>query len=134
MSLSTTYLFVYLCIYYNQPTFQIGYICGAVKTLKQQRYKPDASLIQSLIYLSKIKSPVFTNELITGALCSILRRDTNHSFKSKNALLPVLAVNLLMKGYLDNKRWPEMFVKVSVTFQQMFKELKLAINFSHQRE
>jgi integrator complex subunit 1 len=92
----------------------VGYICGAIKTLKQQRFKPDASLIQSLIYLSKIKCPVFTNEYITSALCSVLRRDPNLAFKTKNALLPVLATNLLMRAYQDSKRWPEVFVKVGV--------------------
>lgn len=95
--------------------------------MKQQRYKPDASLVQSLIYLNKIKSPMFTNEYITSALCSVLRRDPSHSFKSKNAVLPVLAANLLMRAYQDSKRWPEVFVKVSVS--NIFSKINLTVQF-----
>ncbi|XP_054283630.1 integrator complex subunit 1-like [Macrosteles quadrilineatus] len=92
----------------------VGYICGAIKTLKQQRFKPDASLIQSLIYLSKIKSLVFTNEYIMSALCSVLRRDPNLAFKTKSPVLPVLATNLLMRAYQDSRRWPDVFVKLYI--------------------
>uniref|UniRef100_A0A1B6EU77 Uncharacterized protein n=1 Tax=Cuerna arida TaxID=1464854 RepID=A0A1B6EU77_9HEMI len=92
----------------------IGYICGAVRTLKQQRFKPDASIIQSLLYLCKIKAPIFTNEYIMSALCSVLRRDPSYTFKSKNALLPVLATNMLMRAYQDSKRWPQIFVKLYI--------------------
>jgi integrator complex subunit 1 len=49
------------------------------------------------------------------ALCSLLRRDTSHSFKSKgNPLVPVLAANLLLRGFQDRRTWPEVFIKVKM--------------------
>jgi integrator complex subunit 1 len=49
------------------------------------------------------------------ALCSLLRRDTSHNFKSKgNPLVPVLAANLLLRGFQDKKTWPDVFVKVKL--------------------
>lgn len=84
-----------------------------MKMLKQHRFKPDSTLVQSLIYLGKIKTAFFTSGYVVNALCSVLRRDLSHSFKSKNAqVVPALATNLLMKAFQDIKRWPEAFVKV----------------------
>lgn len=93
----------------------IGIICGAIKTLKNQRWKPDTLLYMGLLYLAKIRPSIFSNDCILHALSSLLRRDQNNqnSYKSKvSPLVPVLAVNLLMKGFHDKKNWPEVFVKV----------------------
>lgn len=93
----------------------IGIICGAIKTLKNQRWKPDTLLYMGLLYLAKIRPSIFSNDCILHALSSLLRRDQNNqnSYKSKvSPLVPVLAANLLMKGFHDKKNWPEVFVKV----------------------
>lgn len=93
----------------------IGIICGAIKTLKNHRWKPDNLLYMGLLYLAKIRPSIFSNDCILHALSSLLRRDQNNqnSYKSKvSPLVPVLAANLLMKGFHDKKNWPEVFVKV----------------------
>lgn len=92
---------------------QISLVCGAVRTLRMQRNKPDSALMQGLLLLAKIRQTVFHNEHIVSALSSLLRREPAHAFKSKNVPVTVMAVSLLMRGYLDMKRWPELFVKVS---------------------
>lgn len=97
----------------------IGIICGAIKTLKNQRWKPDTLLYMGLLYLAKIRPSIFSNDCILHALSSLLRRDQNNqnSYKSKvSPLVPVLAANLLMKGFHDKKNWPEVFVKVITIF------------------
>jgi integrator complex subunit 1 len=49
------------------------------------------------------------------ALCSLLRRDASHNFKSKgNPLVPILAANLLLRGFQDKKIWPDIFIKVKL--------------------
>lgn len=91
----------------------IGLICGAIKTLKNKKWKPDMTIYMGLIYLAKIRTSIFSYDCIVHALCSLLKRDQAHNFKSKgNPLVPVLAANLLMKGFHDKKNWPEVFIKV----------------------
>lgn len=91
----------------------VSFLCGAVKQLRMQRVKPEKILYLSLLYIGKIRPYVFTQEHVVDALCSLLRRDTALSFKTKgNPLASVLAVNLLLKGYSEKKSWPDIFVKV----------------------
>lgn len=91
----------------------IGIICGAVKTLKNQKWKPDTLIYMGLLYLAKIRPSIFSNDCILHALSSLLKRDQTYNFKSKgNPLVPVLAANLLMRGFHEKKNWPEVFVKV----------------------
>ncbi|KAG5319212.1 INT1 protein, partial [Pseudoatta argentina] len=95
----------------------IGIICGAIKTLKNLRWKPDNLLYMGLLYLAKIRPSIFSNDCILHALSSLLRRDSNNqnSYKTKvSPLVPVLAANLLTKGFHDKKNWPEVFVKLYV--------------------
>lgn len=93
----------------------IGVICGAIKTLKNQRWKPDTLLYMGLMYLAKIRPSIFSNDCILHALSSLLKRDQAHNFKSKgNPLVPVLAANLLMRGYHEKKNWPDIFVKLYI--------------------
>jgi len=95
----------------------IGIICGAIKTLKNQKWKPDTLIYMGLLYLAKIRPSIFSNDCILHALSSLLKRDQTYSFKSKgNPLVPVLAANLLMKGFHEKKNWPEIFVKVCYFF------------------
>lgn len=91
----------------------VGIICGAVKTLKNQRWKPDPLIYMGLMYLAKIRPSIFSNDCILHALSSLLKRDQAHNFKSKgNPLVPVLAANLLMRGFHEKRNWPEIFIKV----------------------
>ncbi|XP_076239229.1 integrator complex subunit 1 isoform X3 [Calliopsis andreniformis] len=91
----------------------IGIICGAVKVLKNQKWKPDTLIYMGLLYLAKIRPSIFSNDCILHALSSLLKRDQAYNFKTKgNPLVPVLAANLLMKGFHDKRNWPEIFVKV----------------------
>ncbi|XP_037545218.1 integrator complex subunit 1 [Nematolebias whitei] len=92
-----------------------GLLCGAVKQLKMNRAKPDATLYLSLMFLAKIKPNVFATEGIIEALCSLLRRDASINFKAKgNSLVSVLTCNLLMAAYEEDENWPEIFVKVYI--------------------
>ena len=48
------------------------------------------------------------------AFCSLLKRDVAFNFKSKgNALVPVLACNILMIAFQDEEAWPDNFIKVN---------------------
>ena len=48
------------------------------------------------------------------ALCLLLKRDPATNFKAKgNALVTVLACNLLYTAYLDEDHWPQQLVEVS---------------------
>lgn len=90
------------------------HICGAIKLLKTQRFKPDKVLYLGLLYLVKHKPALFLNASVVNALACLLRRDSSHSFKSKgNPAVPVLCTNLLLHAHLTVPNWPELFVKVS---------------------
>uniref|UniRef100_A0A1B6DA21 Uncharacterized protein n=1 Tax=Clastoptera arizonana TaxID=38151 RepID=A0A1B6DA21_9HEMI len=84
-------------------------ICGAIRSLKLQRNKPDMVAVHGLMYIAKSRSAVFHNEHVMNALCSLIRLQT---MKVKNVNSAILGVNLLMSGYKDVKRWPEVFVKL----------------------
>ncbi|XP_069674723.1 integrator complex subunit 1 isoform X2 [Periplaneta americana] len=94
---------------------EIGLLCGAIRTLRSQRWKPDSVLYLGLMYLAKLRPSLFAGDCVMHALCSLLRRDTSHNFKSKgNPLVPVLAANLLLRGFHERKTWPDVFVKLYV--------------------
>lgn len=91
----------------------IGLVCGAIKTLKNSRWKPDYVVSMGLLYLVKIRPSIFSNHFIMHALASLLKRDQTHVHKNKgNPMIPVLVANLLMRGFHDKKEWPEVFIKV----------------------
>ncbi|XP_067009610.2 integrator complex subunit 1 [Anabrus simplex] len=93
----------------------VGLLCGAVRSLRNQRWKPDQVTYVGLLFLAKLRPSLFSTDCIVHALCSLLRRDPSHSFKSKgNPWVPVVAANLLMKGFQDKKPWPELFLKLYV--------------------
>lgn len=91
----------------------IGLVCGAIRTLKNTRWKPDPIISMGLLYLVKIRPSIFSHHCILHALSSLLKRDQTPSFKNKgNPLVPVLVANLLIKAFCDKKDWPDIFVKV----------------------
>ncbi|XP_029649485.1 integrator complex subunit 1 isoform X1 [Octopus sinensis] len=92
-----------------------GLLCGAVKSLRANRSKPDPCLYLSLIFLVRAKPSIFLSELVTEAFCSLLKRDVSINFKAKgNPLVSVLACNILMAAYSEDDNWPDDFVKVYV--------------------
>lgn len=93
----------------------IALICGAIRAVMCPRSKPESMLSLSLLYLGKIRPHLFSNETITSALLSILRRDTGHAFKGRNnPTMHVLAANLLARGYHKKTAWPEVFVQIYI--------------------
>lgn len=94
----------------------IALICGAIKLVISPRSKPDPMLSLSLLYLAKVRSQLFCNDIITSALLSILKRETSHApFKSRsNTTTHILACNLLARGYHNKTTWPERFVRVYI--------------------
>lgn len=93
----------------------IASICGAIRAAANPRSKPEPMLSLSLLYLAKIRSSLFCNEVITSGLVSILKRDTGHAFKGRNnPTVHVLAANLLARGYHNKANWPEVFVRIYI--------------------
>ncbi|GFN78406.1 integrator complex subunit 1, partial [Plakobranchus ocellatus] len=90
-------------------------LCGAVKTLRSTRSKPDTVLYLSLMHLSKTKANLFSSDVVIEAFCSLLKREIALTFKAKgNPLVSVLACNILMNAFSDEENWPDSFVKVFV--------------------
>lgn len=89
----------------------VALLCGAIKALAQ-RSKLESVLSLSLLYLAKLRPSLFCNEIVTAALTSILRRDSQHTFKGRNnPSTHILAANLLARGYHNKTQWPEKFVR-----------------------
>eukprot|EP00092_Neocalanus_flemingeri_P015764 GFUD01017066.1.p1 GENE.GFUD01017066.1~~GFUD01017066.1.p1 ORF type:complete len:2079 (+),score=577.03 GFUD01017066.1:73-6309(+) len=93
-----------------------GLLCGAVKTLRSMRAKPDTVAWLSLLSLAKQHPLLFSgSDLVREALCSLLKRDVRESFKSKgNCLVSVLSANVLYTAYQDICPWPEQFLRVYI--------------------
>jgi len=90
-------------------------LCGAVKQLRAQRAKPDSSLYLTLCYLAKTRPLLFCTEIVVEAFCSLLKRDSALSYKTKgNNLVSILAANLLLAVYHDETSWPDTFLKVFI--------------------
>ncbi|KAL0272623.1 UNVERIFIED_CONTAM: hypothetical protein PYX00_005524 [Menopon gallinae] len=90
-------------------------ICGAIKVLKNSKWKPDSSITVALIYLAKLKPSLFSSDIVTQALSVLLKRDAQHNFKTKvNPTVAILAANLLLQGYQEQKHWPTNFIKLYI--------------------
>ncbi|GFS13999.1 integrator complex subunit 1 [Elysia marginata] len=90
-------------------------LCGAAKSLRSTRSKPDSVLYLSLMHLTKSKANLFSSDVVIEAFCSLLKRDIALSFKAKgNPLVSVLSCNLLMNAFAEEENWPDNFVKVFV--------------------
>lgn len=89
----------------------VALLCGGIKTLAA-RNKSESMLSLSLLYLAKLRPSLFCNEVVTTALLSILRRDSQHAFKGRNnPTAHILAANLLARGYHNKTQWPEKFIR-----------------------
>ncbi|XP_064459431.1 integrator complex subunit 1-like [Ornithodoros turicata] len=90
-------------------------MCGAVKTLKSTRPKPDPMLYLTLMFIAKARPRIYDSEVVIEAFTSLLKRDVTINFKTKgNNLISVLSSNLLLAAFQDTNCWPEQFVKVFV--------------------
>ncbi|KAK7079233.1 Integrator complex subunit 1 [Halocaridina rubra] len=92
------------------------FLCGAVKSLRSQRTKPDSLMCLSLMYLAKVKPHLFSrSEMVVEAFCSLLKRDHSMTYKTKgNAAVSVLAANILLAAFQEEKSWPDIFVRVYI--------------------
>ncbi|CAH1794337.1 unnamed protein product [Owenia fusiformis] len=89
-------------------------LCGAVKYLRRQRVKPEPAMHVALMHIAKSKQHLYTNsDMVTEALCSLLKRDVALNFKTKgNPLVSVLVCNILVAAFQDEENWPDHFIKV----------------------
>ncbi|XP_045473416.1 integrator complex subunit 1 [Harmonia axyridis] len=95
----------------------VGYILGAIRTIKNQRFKLCKITYSSLLLTCGCKPATFTNENILAAIISVIRRDVNGGFKTSkqsNSYIHILLINLLTHAYSDIGSWPEVFVKIFV--------------------
>lgn len=93
-----------------------SYLCGAVKSLRSNKNKPDNFLCFCLMYLVKLKPQLFSKSaVVIDAFCSLLKRDHSMAYKTKgNSSLSVLAANILLAAFQDEKSWPDLFVRVYI--------------------
>lgn len=106
---------VYTALDQQDSDSVVSYVCGAIKLLSSQRTKNDNVLTLALLYLAKLRPSLFCNDIVTSALISILKRDSQHAFKTRShPLAHIVACNLLARGYHDKKHWPEMFLKTYI--------------------
>ncbi|XP_067931599.1 integrator complex subunit 1-like [Watersipora subatra] len=88
-------------------------LCGALKQLHNHRAKPNQHVVLTLMVLAKQQPHIFSTDSVTAALCSLLKRDPSISFKAKgNAIVPVLACNMLYWAHADEENWPPQFVEI----------------------
>ncbi|KAI8424722.1 hypothetical protein MSG28_006676 [Choristoneura fumiferana] len=93
----------------------LGLLTGSIRLLKSQRSKPDPILCMSMLYLCKIRPNMFSHDVVTQSLCTLLKREQGAAFKSKgNPLVFVLACNMLYAGHRDSNNWPDTFIKVYI--------------------
>lgn len=108
---------IYSAIDQQDSDTVVSILCGAIKLLSSSSFKSktDSILNLSLMYLAKVRPVLFCNDIVTSALISILRRDSQHAFKLRsNPSVHILASNLLARGYHDKKQWPEVFLRTYI--------------------
>lgn len=91
-----------------------GLVCGAIRTLRANRSKPDQVVILALMVLAKKHPGIFRGEVIVECLVGLLKKDIGLDYiKAKgNNTTAVLACNLLMAGFEQSQNWPSLLVKV----------------------
>ncbi|KAB0795233.1 hypothetical protein PPYR_12072 [Photinus pyralis] len=95
----------------------VGYILGAIKSLRGQRFKPCKILYNSLLLICQCKQSLFTNDNIVNAVVSSMRREIAAGFKSPNKgnmYTQILLINLMLHAFDDVLQWPDVFVKLYV--------------------
>ncbi|KAK9886100.1 hypothetical protein WA026_014889 [Henosepilachna vigintioctopunctata] len=95
----------------------VGYVLGAIKSIRIQRFKLCKITYTSLLLSCGCKPIIFTNDNVLAAIISVIRKDVNSGFKAtnkSNSYIHILLINLLMHAYSDVGHWPELFVKLFV--------------------
>ncbi|XP_060529675.1 integrator complex subunit 1 [Cylas formicarius] len=94
-----------------------GLIIGIVKNLRVNKSKPCKVTWSVLFCVACLKPDIFTNENVTAAMVSLLRRDVNAGSKGAhkgNSHVHQIFLNLLCHSFSDKENWPETFVKLYV--------------------
>lgn len=100
----------------GDPTTIDGLICGAIRTLKVNRSKPDQVVMYSLMVLGRKQPSLFRREVVVESLAGLLKKEIGLDYsKSKgHTCVAVLACNLIFVGFEQNSNWPSLLVKVLV--------------------
>ncbi|KAL3270064.1 hypothetical protein HHI36_009122 [Cryptolaemus montrouzieri] len=87
----------------------VGYILGAIKSIRSQRFKLCKITYSTLLLCCGCKPTLFVNDNIVAAIISVIRRDVNVGFKSTNKTFVEDAVgdriwidNPYCKPFVDN--------------------------------
>lgn len=93
-----------------------GLICGAIRTLRVNRSKPDQVVMYSLMILCRKQPSLFRREAVVESLAGLLKKEIGLDYsKSKgHTCVAVLACNLIFVGFEQNSNWPSLLVKVLV--------------------
>lgn len=91
------------------------YILGAIRSLRNQRFKPCKMQYNSLLLICQCRPTVYTNEHILNAMISSLRKDivATKATNKGNIYNQILFINILLHAFDDVAHWPEMFLKVN---------------------
>lgn len=106
---------VVTCVSSGNMDKAVGYVLGAIKLFRGQRFKPDKIIYNSLLLICQCKPSLFINENVCNAIVTVIRRDISTGFKTPNKgniYTHILFVNLLTRAFDDVFHWPEVFVKV----------------------
>lgn len=108
---------IYSSIEANDNETVVRYICGIIKhtttSSLPSRPKLDSVAYLTLFYLAKVHPQFFNNDVVTYALLSFLRRETNVKMRY-NVNLHILFTNLLTRGYSDSLQWPEILLRTYI--------------------
>ena len=93
-----------------------GYLTGALRVLRSNRSKPDPAMCLSLFCLVKRRPHLFRSHRVMEFLTSFLKRDSSVNLKGArpSPAVPIMACNILLCAFQDEKDWPESFIKVYV--------------------
>ena len=125
-----------------------GLVCGALKTLRMNKMKPEPILYLSLTSLVKQHPEMFTNDVIVEHMLHFLRSrepgtgaaiGVAAGMKTKpNILLCIMACNILYHAFQNEHVWPQSFIKVcmylfilsSLIYQSIFMKMLVQILFT----
>lgn len=115
--LSTVIETIYSSIEQNENDTVVRIICGIIRHTTSSslpsRPKVDSVAYLTLFYLAKVHPHYFSNDVVTYALLSFLRRETNLKMRY-NVNLHILFTNLLTRGFSDSLQWPEILLRTYI--------------------
>ncbi|KAH8413865.1 hypothetical protein KR222_010620 [Zaprionus bogoriensis] len=115
--LSTAIEGIYSSIEQNDNEAVVRFICGIIRhttaSSLASRPKVDSVAYLTLLYLAKVHPHFFSNDVVTYALLSFLRRETNVKMRY-NVNLHILFTNILTRGFADSLQWPEILLRTYI--------------------